>query len=370
MTAVTSATLSFNAPGPPGTYNIRLFTSNGTNVRVATSPTITVVPPPPPTVTVSATTVMPRSVIAATVASGPGDASDWVGLYPTNAPDTGYRAWRYLNGSMNLPATAVTSATLNFTAPVTPGTSDIRLFTSNGTNVRVATSPTVTVVPPPPPTVTVSATTVMPRSVIAATVASGPGDPGDWVGLYPTSALDTGYLAWQYLNGSMNLPATAVTSATLNFTAPVTPGTYDIRLFTSNGTNIRVAISSSITVQSVSSSAMAAVSAPTADTETMALRTSVSLGAFDAPTDNATGVIGAIPITGWALDDSGVDQVQLWRNCVEAIDRPAGACSAATPGGPANFVFMANAAFLAGARPDVEAPIPPSRSPTVRDGAT
>ena len=47
-------------------------------------------------------------------------------------------------------------------------------------------------------------------------------------------------------------------------------------------------------------------------------------------------------------------QVQLWRNCVEAIDRPAGACSAATPGGPANFVFVANASFLAGARSDVE----------------
>ncbi len=107
-------------------------------------------------------------------------------------------------------------------------------------------------------------------------------------------------------------------------------------------------------MQPVSPSGMDAVRATAVETDTMALQASVSLGAFDAPTDNATGVTGAIPIAGWALDDSGIDQVQLWRNCVEAIDRPAGACSAATPDGPADFVFVADASFLAGARSDVE----------------
>ncbi len=83
-----------------------------------------------------------------------------------------------------------------------------------------------------------------------------------------------------------------------------------------------------------------------------------AFGSFDTPAPNSTGLSGAIPVTGWALDDVGVDRVQIWRNCVETIDRPAGACAASVPGGPADSVFIGDAAFLAGARPDVEAANP------------
>lgn len=87
-------------------------------------------------------------------------------------------------------------------------------------------------------------------------------------------------------------------------------------------------------------------------------------GAFDTPANGSTGVVGAIPVTGWSLDDIGVIEVQIWRNCVEAIDRPAGACTQAKPGGPRNFVFIGNGAFLAGARPDVE-----TLNPTIPQGS-
>ncbi len=83
--------------------------------------------------------------------------------------------------------------------------------------------------------------------------------------------------------------------------------------------------------------------------------TSLPFGSFDTPADNATGVVGAIPVTGWALDDVGVSRVMLWRNCVEAIDRAAGACVSPASGVAANYVYIGDGAFLAGARPDVEA---------------
>lgn len=78
-------------------------------------------------------------------------------------------------------------------------------------------------------------------------------------------------------------------------------------------------------------------------------------GAVDTPTDGATGVAGAVAVTGWALDDVGVDRVEIWRDCLEAIDRGRGACVSPAPGVPDNFVFIGRAAFLSGARPDVEA---------------
>lgn len=68
-------------------------------------------------------------------------------------------------------------------------------------------------------------------------------------------------------------------------------------------------------------------------------------GLVDTPSDNATGVVGSIPVTGWALDDLGVSQVTLWRDPL--------------PGEPASSVngkvFIGNAVPVDGARPDVEA---------------
>lgn len=77
------------------------------------------------------------------------------------------------------------------------------------------------------------------------------------------------------------------------------------------------------------------------------------VGSFDTPADGSAGLSGAIAVTGWALDDVGVNRVEIWRNCVDSIDRPAGAC-ASIGTSPPNFVFVGHANFVAGARPDVE----------------
>jgi hypothetical protein len=67
-------------------------------------------------------------------------------------------------------------------------------------------------------------------------------------------------------------------------------------------------------------------------------------GSFDTPVNGTTGIAGAIPVTGWSLDSVEVSNVQIWREPVRNE--------------PAGLVFIGDAVFVAGARPDVEATNP------------
>ena len=67
-------------------------------------------------------------------------------------------------------------------------------------------------------------------------------------------------------------------------------------------------------------------------------------GTIDTPQQGATGVSGALAVTGWALDDVGVSKVQIFRDAVspETV-------------GP---VYVGDAALIVDARPDVETAYP------------
>jgi len=199
--------------------------------------------PPPPVVTITTPTVSTGATIRLTVTNSPGNATDWVGLFASAAADSAYLDWEYLNGTKNPPAAGLSTATLQFVAPMTPGTYNVRLFQNNPT-VKLATSALVTVVAP---TVTITTSPVVAGGTISFTVADGPANPNDWVGLYSTTAADSGYVDWVYLNGLKTAPATGIANATLQFAAPKTPGTYNIRLFRSNSTT-RLATSNPVTV--------------------------------------------------------------------------------------------------------------------------
>jgi hypothetical protein len=67
-------------------------------------------------------------------------------------------------------------------------------------------------------------------------------------------------------------------------------------------------------------------------------------GSFDTPANGASGVAGAVPVTGWALDDTSVQALEIWRSPVA--------------GEPAGNVFVGLATFVPGARPDVAAAHP------------
>ena len=320
--------------------------------------------PAGPTVSVGTTNVSPGATISFTVANGPANPKDWVTLSATSAPDSTYVDWKYLNGSKTAPATGQSGATLQFTAPSTPGSYNIRFFANNSLANKLATSPTITVATPPAqssltignvsvtegnsgtsmitftvtlspvnssqtvtvnyatangtataggdytaasgtltfapstatqtlgvivsgdttvepnetflvnlsgatnavigdaqatgtinnddgpagPTVSLDSSSVNPGGTISFTVSNGPANPKDWVTLSATSAPDNTYVDWKYLNGSKTAPATGQSGATLQFTAPSTPGTYNIRFFANNSLANKLATSPTINV--------------------------------------------------------------------------------------------------------------------------
>jgi len=183
-----------------------------------------------------------------TITDGPGNISDWVGLCPAGGADTScLMAWSYLNGLKTRPSSGITNATLGFTAPATAGSYDVRLFASDGWT-KLATSGTVSVTVPTP-IVSVDESPVSAGGVIYVGVANGPANVGDWVGLYQVDASNSNLIAWSYLNGQHTRPGTGLSfAAPLEFTAPVTPGAYEVRLFSNDGYTL-LATSAPITVQ-------------------------------------------------------------------------------------------------------------------------
>ena len=315
----------------------------------------------PSSLTVMTPTVNPGGTIRIDVVDGASRARDWVGLYTNGAADVAFANWFYLNGQKTVPSAGVAAVSLQFPAPLTPGTYEARLF-FNGGYTKLATSTPITVLPqsvlsigdvsvtegnsgtraatftvtanppnttqtltvsygtadatatsggdyvaasgslsfPPgsttqtitvavngdtafepnetfvvslgsptnatigdgsgqatiinddvaPPALgpTVTATpSVQPGGTIEVHVANGPGYPRDWVGLYTSAAADTAFVDWSYLNGAKTPPLAGTSTATVQFAAPVTTGSYEMRLFADNR-YMKLATSQPITV--------------------------------------------------------------------------------------------------------------------------
>jgi hypothetical protein len=236
-TGLTAANVTFTIPLGGGTYEIRFF-ENDTATLLVTSSTInsTVAPQlavngvnPPATVTVAG-----GAIVTVTMTGGPGQTGDWLGLYRAGATVSQWLDWKYLNGTRTRPTTGLGAATVTFTLPTGGGTYEIRFF-SNDTATLLATSSTIisnTVTQltvngvSPPSTVSVSG-----GSVVTVVVSGGPGQVGDWLGLYRVGATASQWLDWKYLNGTRIVPTTGLTAATVTFALPAGSGSYEIRFF-------------------------------------------------------------------------------------------------------------------------------------------
>jgi hypothetical protein len=72
--------------------------------------------------------------------------------------------------------------------------------------------------------------------------------------------------------------------------------------------------------------------------------TGIPMGVLETPAQNATGLSGAIAVTGWAIDDVGIRRVQIYRDAVGSE--------------PPGQIFIGDATRVRGARPDVVASLP------------
>jgi hypothetical protein len=250
-TAATAATVTFAVPSAAGVYNVRLF-SRDTYVRLATSAAITVQSAGSASVAATPATVTPGGTITASISNGPANALDWVGLYASGSPDAMMIDWKYLNGSRTTPATGSSSANVTFAAPAAAGGYNVRLFAKD-TFALIATSATVTVQGAASGAATVTATpsSIAGGATETVTIANGPGNALDWVGLYAAGSGDAAIIDWKYLNGQKAAPPVPVSSATVTFAMPGAAGTYNVRLF-SNDSFTKVASSGAVVVQTSS----------------------------------------------------------------------------------------------------------------------
>ena len=136
--------------------------------------------------------------------TGPDNERDYLTVVPADAPDGQYQQYRYTREN----------STLQFTAPVEPGDYEVRYQSDYGDEV-VARAPF---------TVTASAITLdVPAEVAAGTsfdVAwTGPNGNRDYLTVVPADAADDTYQEYSYTSEG----------PTLDFTAPITPGRYEVR---------------------------------------------------------------------------------------------------------------------------------------------
>ena len=242
-----------------GTLAITVFTptpGGGTSGTV----NLTVNPAPPstgPTLRVNGSsspiTVAGGSTITVNVSNGPGNMSDWVMMVPAGAPAATWGPdYKYLSGTRTRPATGMTSATITFAAPTAGGNFEFRFY-QNDTFTLLATSPVVTVTAlSTSPSVAVNGSsgpiTVAAGSTIAVTVSNGPGNISDWVMIVPAGApAGTWGPDYKYLSGTRTRPATGMTAATINFTAPAGGGNFELRFY-QNDTFTLLATSPQVTV--------------------------------------------------------------------------------------------------------------------------
>jgi len=210
-------------------------------------------------------------------------------------------AWLTPNGA----ATGSGSGTIAFTAAVNPGTSRSATLAVAGMPVQVTQS-----------------------------------------GAPPTLSVNRSTLNFASTNGTVTSPQTV----TVSFTS----GAAVLWGVSSSQSNIVASLSSGVGNGSFQVSVSAGPSgdvtvyAPDAMGTPKKIKVNISspsagnpFGSFDTPVDNTTGVAGAIPVTGWALDNVEVLKVDIWREPTGT--EPAGA-----------LIFIGDAVFVDGARPDVE----------------
>ncbi len=101
--------------------------------------------------------------------------------------------------------------------------------------------------------------------------------------------------------------------------------------------------------------AIITVNAPAASNPTLQIQVTVSpllqasppFGSFDTPVNNSAGLSGRVGVTGWTLDTVEVVKVDIWREKVG--NEPVAANG---------YVYIGDALFVAGARPDVQTAYP------------
>ena len=170
----------------------------------------------------------PGEPIAFTFANGPGNAKDWVGVYPPDAVPgpVASTIWRYVDNTQN-GNVSLREGTVTFPEGLALGGDWVAYLLLNDAYTLLATN-TFRVVDPGTPLVRVGARAYLAGQPISVTFTNGPGNAKDWVGIYKEGQTPGGPSStlWAYVDGTQSGNA-AKTDGVLSFPTGLTePGLY------------------------------------------------------------------------------------------------------------------------------------------------
>ena len=224
-------TLTFNAPGDPGTYEFRMFERDAW-WHMLDRTEITVVAPPTPGVMKLAKQIFKvGEKIDLGVALKPGRyyANAWIGMFrpvpdaPGGAKTRSDRlTWQRVN---------LNTKNLTFTAPATPGRYEFQLFDRDARFYRLDTLSFEVVVPPTPKVMSLAKDTFLIGEKIPLAVKLEPGRHygNAWIGLYKSEREAPGGAKVE--RHRITYQRARLNTKTLTFTAPASPGDYEFILF-------------------------------------------------------------------------------------------------------------------------------------------
>jgi uncharacterized delta-60 repeat protein len=246
------------------------------------------------------------------------------------------------NGASFVDVDGATATTYSFTVAAPDSGKQFRAVFTNSEGTATSTAVTLTV---PPPTMSLDRTTLAFSAVstgIAFTSATGT----QAVRLTQSGA---GVVTW---TAASNVPWLLVASGSGAPSAQASgsgPVTLNLSLQFVHG--LQPSQTGAVTLSFTGAANSAGPITVTLKTLT-ATDASAPIGFFDTPVDGTTGIAGSVGVTGWALDDVQVSRVTICRDAVGAeTAAPSVSCD-----GPK--VYIGDAVFVDGARPDVQAAYP------------
>lgn len=147
----------------------------------------------------------PGQDIVVTFDGGPGNAKDWIGIYPEGATpgDVGSTLWFYVDGTQD-GLEGLGSGSVTFIGGLDEvGSWDVHFLENDGyTSLAMVT---ITVAPDGP-TIATDRSSYDPEEAIVVTFEGGPGNAKDWIAVYPEGATpgDVNSTLWFYVDGTQD----------------------------------------------------------------------------------------------------------------------------------------------------------------------
>lgn len=192
------------------------------------------------TLTLNQITLQPNASIVANFANGPGNTTDWIGIYPQGVIPSGSPQsllWFYTNNTRS-PSGTLTNGSVTFSNPNLPQGQYSAWFLANNGYTVLAGPVNFTVSTANSPQLTSAQSTFNSQDTITINFSGGPGNSSDWIGIYPRDVIPDGNPAsrvWRYTNGTTSKGGSLKSGSVVFSNHGLAPGLYTAWFLANDG---------------------------------------------------------------------------------------------------------------------------------------